>query len=318
MKQLTKNLSNESEKGRCLTKTLFNELKEGTLNGLLEYVKNDDTLDMEFRGDYLTIYYRGGELLVVKEKKTKYSWGKLNKKYIPSEYNGGNGLKNKPNQFEDYIPEAKHLIDYYIRHGKKNHLGEKEIQQLIVKENNYSPNSNDTDYFIVDMEYEESGNIEGGRFDLIALRWDSTVFARKKDEVSLAIIEVKQGINSIRTSEESSGLRKHQMDFDAFIEKKKNENKLEAFCNDMIKIFKQKCELGLIRANKKIESIETSSKLKPNYDSIEFICILANYKEKSDALDNELHEMKECKFITSSFMGYGLFANNIVTLPKKK
>ena len=68
MRQLTKNLSNESKKGRCLTETLFNELKEGTLNGLLEYVKNDDTLDMEFRRDYFTVYYRGGALLSVKEE----------------------------------------------------------------------------------------------------------------------------------------------------------------------------------------------------------------------------------------------------------
>jgi len=298
---------------RQLSKNLFNALKEGDLKGLLEYVKNDDTLDMEFRGKYFTIYYRGGKLLSVAETDTKeYDFRPLD-----VQYHEGIELKNAPKDYDSYIPEAKHLIDYYICTAKKNHLGEKEIQQLVVKENNYSPNSNDTDYFIVDMEYEESEKIEDGRFDLIALRWDSTSAARRKDDVSLAIIEVKQGINSIRTSENSSGLRKHQKDFNTFIEKKRNEGKLEAFCDDMIEIFKQKCELGLVRANSKIEGMTSIFELKPDYENIEFICLLANYKVYSDALNNELHEMNECKFITSSFMGYGLFANNIVTLPKK-
>ena len=252
-------------------------------------------------------------MLSVREtKSTEYEWDGLD-----SNYSDGTKLSVNPENFNSYILEAKHLVDYHICTAKKNHLGEKEIQQLVVKENNYSPNSQDTDYFIVDMEYEESGKIEDGRFDLIALRWDSTGAARRKDDVSLAIIEVKQGINSIRTSENSSGLRKHQKDFNTFIEKKKNEGKLEAFCDDMIEIFKQKCELGLVRANSKIEGMTSNFELKPDYENIEFICLLANYKVYSDALNNELHEMNECKFITSSFMGYGLFANNIITLPKK-
>lgn len=289
---------------RSLTKNLFNELKNGKLHTLLEYVQNDDTLDMEFRNNYITIYYRGGNIISVTESKNNddsytYTWEGINKDYLK-------GYKQKhedAEQFEEYIPEAKHIIDRYIC-KIKNHLGEKEIQQLIVRENNYSPNSQDTDYFIVDMEYEQNNS----RFDLIALRWDSNRSARNKNKVSLAVIEIKQGYKSVRTTEKKPGLKSHQDDF----------NKFEwtgEIKNDFLQIFKQKCELGLILANEKIDAINQDFELKLN-DHIDFICLLANYKKASKNLHNELEEMekKSCKFIRSHYMGYGLYADEIFTL----
>ena len=291
---------------RSLTKNLFNELKNGKLHTLLEYVQNDDTLDMEFRNNYITIYYRGGNIISVTESKNNddsysYTWEGINKDYLK-------GYKQKhedAEQFEEYIPEAKHIIDRYIC-KIKNHLGEKEIQQLIVRENNYSPNSQDTDYFIVDMEYEESQC--KGRFDLIALRWNSNTPDRKRNKVSLAVIEVKQGSKSIRTTEKKPGLKSHQNDFNKF-------NWTEEIKDDFLQIFKQKCELGLILANEKIEGINQYFKLELDND-IDFICLLANYKKASDNLHNELEEMekKSCKFIRSHYMGYGLYADEIFTL----
>ena len=163
---------------RKLNDNLFHALKEqnGKLHPLLEYIQNDDTLDMEFRKDYFTLYYRGGEILTVKENTVgSYLWEGLNEEYLL-----GSELNYDAEQFEAYLPIAKHIIDKYICVGPKNHLGEKEIQQLVVKENNYSQNSQDTDFFIVDMEYAEGRS----RFDLIALRWDSNINARKNNKVS--------------------------------------------------------------------------------------------------------------------------------------
>ena len=290
---------------RQLTNTLFHELKEGAFRPLLKYVQNDDTLDMELRGNYFTIYYRGGAILSVHETKSgKYEWSALDEQYSES-----TGLRYKPEQFDFYIPEAKHIIDFHICTSDKNHLGEKEIQQLVVKENNYSPNANDTDYFIVDMEFQEGKN----RFDLIALRWDSTGESRKKNKVSLAIIEVKQGIKSIMSSASSPGLRKHQKDYFEFVQKKS----LDKFCNDMLEVFKQKCGLGLVRANEKIQHITRDYTLQLNSSHIDFICLLANFKEYSRTLEIEFIGMEDCKFIKSSFMGYGLYANNMITISPK-
>lgn len=301
---------------RQLTPSLVKELKDekGKLHALLEYVKADDTLDMEFRGNSFTLYYRGGALLIVEEKSDgSYNWKGITEEYLLEGKDRYEQKHKEAEQFNEYIPEAKHIIDRYICLATKNLLGEKEIQQLVVKENNYSPNSQDTDYFIVDMEYEESS--ECGRFDLVALRWDSTGPARKKNTVSLAVIEVKQGYKSVKTSndETSPGLRSHQKDFVSFIELKKNEGELESFCDDMAMIFKQKCELGLILANKKIEDIKQDFPLSVNSD-IDFICLLANYKKASENLHNELAKMDSCRFIRSHYMGYGLYADEIFTL----
>ena len=68
---------------RQLTQTLFNDLKQGSLQSLLKYVREDDTLDLEFRGNSFTIYYRGGALLIVEERGNgKYTWKGLKKEYI--------------------------------------------------------------------------------------------------------------------------------------------------------------------------------------------------------------------------------------------
>lgn len=299
---------------RKLTQTLFNDLKQGSLQSLLKYVREDDTLDLEFRGNYFTIYYRGGALLSVKDNDDngKYSWTGLNEEYILKYEQKHKNAEN----FEEYIPEAKHIIDRYICTSPKNHLGEKEIQQLVVKENNYSPYSQDTDYFIVDIEYEESK--EGGRADLIALRWDSTIVARKSNKVSLAFIEVKQGYDTVRTriakdGRKSPGLKVHKNDYTRFIEQKKADGTFKDFCDDMLMIFKQKCELGLIVANKKIENLKIADPLYIE-EEIDFICLLSNYKKASDSLRNELNEMGSCKFIRSHYMGYGLYADEIFTL----
>lgn len=301
---------------RQLTPALFDELKneKSELHALLEYVKADDTLDMEFRGNSFTLYYRGGALLTVEEISSgSYNWNGITGKYLLAGKDRYEQKHKDAEQFDEYIPEAKHIIDRYIVLGPKNHLGEKEIQQLVVKENNYSPNSNDTDYFIVDMEYEEGKS----RFDLIALRWDSNGKSRQKNEVSLAVIEVKQGYNTIRTSKKSPGLRKHQKDFNAFIEKKQKSHKLDDFCQDMLMIFKQKCELKLIRANEKMKKITCDSNLQLKTPEIDFICLLANFKDKSRALEIEFIGMEDCKFIKSSFAGYGLYANKMFIISPK-
>ena len=286
---------------RRLSENFMKKLN-GEWKNLLEYIKDDDTLDLELRGKEITVYYRGGALLSIKEENDEtYTWKPLDAEYKKGKASMPTGCIR---DFENYIPQAKHVIDKYIVCSPKNHLGEKEIQQLVVKENNYSPNSNDTDFFIVDMEYQDSV----GRFDLVVLRWDSSTSARKSNNVSMAIVEVKQGIDTVRTSESNPGLKQHQNDFEKFCS---NPTAKKSFMNDMLTVFKQKCELGLIKANSKIENITEETKLQLVGD-LEFYCLLANYKPASKQLKNELEEMDDCKFFTSSYMGYGLYVKNII------
>ncbi|GHV66029.1 hypothetical protein FACS1894199_08460 [Bacteroidia bacterium] len=272
----------------------------GKHNQILSYVQNDDTLDMELRGNYVSIYYRGGKILKINED------GKietLDKKYLTGE----SSLPDPAKESDKYFPEAKHQIDVYVR-KKRNHLGEKEIQQLVVKENNYSCNSSDTDYFVIDMEYEG----KKGRFDLVALRWDATSSERQAKSLfvpTLTVIEVKQGYETIGGGE--SSLSQHYKDFSNFMD----ETDKKEFKEDMLMVFRQKRRLGLI------DDFELDDKLAGHYkdvtqcsQDIKFVALLANYKEKSTALKEELKKIGSCDVFRSHYMGYGLYESKIEKL----
>lgn len=278
---------------RSIKDEFVNELKNGTLRQLLEYVRTDDTLNLELRGGEIILYYRGGALLTVVQD--SYTFIGLSKEYRQSDTFIVPSIEN----IEEYIPKAKHVIDVYVN-TVKNHLGEKDIQQQIARENNYSVNSLDTDYFIIDTEYQNFG-----RFDIVAIRWDSTSSSRKLTAISplptLTIFEVKQGYKSIAGS---SGMVSHINDFNRFI----CSDGVDDFKTDMLNVFKQKCRLGLIRGIDKYryEDINTVAK------EIEFVFLLANYKSNSTQINKALKDIKECKFIYANAMGYGLYARNII------
>ena len=287
---------------RKIKDSFINELLKKSLNPLLRYVQLDDTLNMELRGSYVTLYYRGGAILTVKDD--SYKFEPLANKYLQGKMIINPSIEN----IEDYIPKAKHFIDIYVN-TVRNHLGEKEIQQEIAKENNFSTNSLDTDYFVIDTEYQDLG-----RFDIVALQWDSKSNIRKLPKSFkpvITIFEVKQGYNSIESKEKinngrkeysDSGMAAHLQDFNEFISTKN----IQDFKEDMIAVFQQKRELKLIKGAEKYKEVKSVS------DDIEFVFLLSNYKSESSKLQTELTKIKDCKFIYSNPMGYGLYVKNII------
>lgn len=107
---------------------------------------------------------------------------------------------------DGYLSKAKHVIDTY----NINEHFEYEVKQMIVRENNLKPNANDTDFFIIDTEYQ---NEDKNQFDIIALHIDSESAARRKAKASIAIIEIKQGNGSIKTTSQNHGIRRHLEDY---------------------------------------------------------------------------------------------------------
>ena len=287
---------------RKIKDSFIDELLNKSLNPLLRYVQLDDTLNMELRGSHVTLYYRGGAILTVKDD--SYKFEPLDNKYLQGKMIINPSIEN----IEDYIPKAKHFIDIYVN-TVRNHLGEKEIQQEIAKENNFSANSLDTDYFIIDTEYQDLG-----RFDIVALQWDSKSNIRKLPKSFkpvITIFEVKQGYNSIESKEKinngikeysDSGMAAHLQDFNEFISTKN----IQDFKEDMIAVFQQKRELKLIKGAEKYKEVKSVS------DDIEFVFLLSNYKSESSKLQTELTKIKDCKFIYSNPMGYGLYVKNII------
>lgn len=301
------------EKQRGLSDEFMMELKDGFLKPLLDFVKKDDTLLLQIRNNYINIYYRGGSLLKLEETGNNYkacfdeNYFKEGKVYLPNIINNNSTIK----EWIDKIPNLKQCIDEYFSLIKNS--SEREFQQLVARENSNSIISNSTDYFVTDIEYANS-SIQA-RFDIIAIKWISSVAARKKTEnCRLALIEMKFADNALTGN---SGLVDHINKAEIFCSNKENLNTLKL---ETITVFEQLRTLGLIKFSKN----GNENKIKQLHDEKpEFIFLLANHDPATTTLKKIINEVKpmenaELKFATSSFMGYGLYEENIINLAEFK
>lgn len=286
-------------KKRSISNSFLEQLKTGSLKSITDYVRVDPYLDLELRGDSVMIYYRGGKILTVTEKgllaglTDEYYLSPDTERILPSI----EGL-------HDYLAHAKHIVD--IHESTKNRkLGEKEIQQRVVYENNLSVNADKTDYFIADVEWADK-KVLGGRADIVAFCWK-----HKKPRnriVQLTLIEVKQGDKAIKSL---SGLKKHYDDYLSF---KEDQEYVDCLAKDMLLVLKQKKELGLVKGLDKLFEKE-NTEIEPQIETEpDFLFLLANYHHYSKYLQIECKELQDdCKFINASFCGYGLYKDLIKT-----
>ncbi len=286
-------------KKRQISEKMLNAFLSGKLSSLLEAVKKDDTLDLELRGDSVNIYYRGGSIFEIKERKNSFSIS------FDTNYCRGysTSLRGNPSPAEAVakLPFYKQAMDWWFHEHPKY---EREFQQVIVRENNnHGKISNGTDYYIVDIEFVD----DNARFDMVALKWLSDGAVRKDtSRISLALIEVKYGDGALKGT---GGIEKHLDDFQAFLSDKK---KVNDFCQDMSLVFSQKCRLGLVDGlNERQYDVKISSS-KP-----EVILIFANHDPESKILPAVLKkvELKKYPFsilvANASYMGYGLYAEQM-------
>lgn len=172
---------------------------------------------------------------------------------------------------------------------------EREFQQLVVRDNNYSSLANGTDFFIIDIEYAYPK-------DLVAVEWRSEGPKKKYPEKylpNLFIIEMKYGDKSLKGK---SGLKDHQRQFHHLLS---NEPYLEQSKQEMIHLFDQKRELGLIPYLAKSENKNAVTKFD---DEIQLAFLIANHDPARELFikEMELLESLEVNFIVSNFMGYGI------------
>ena len=268
----------------------------GKYHVITECVKEDPYLDFEMRGNSVMIYYRGGRVLCIRDNGEIIG---LDPQYI---YNKKMSVPQPDiNCINEYFFKAKSIVDKYECH-EKMHLGEKEIQQRVVYENNLSVNAQDTDYFIADTEWQNSDL--GGRADIVAFRWFRSGRARKQ-VVQLTLIEVKQGDNAIK---DACGLAEH---FSDFMKLKGNLELTKELGKDMLKVLTQKKELGLVKGLNKYFEDGKSPRI---YEEVDFVFLLANYHHYSTNLNQEIQKLPaDSKFFVSSFMGYGLYHHFIKT-----
>jgi len=296
------------DKSRGLSEAFLDDLEKGLLFPILDLVRTDVTLCLEIRGNYINIYYRGGNILRIEEDDGEGVYTvNFDRKYLIEETT--RIPKNLPkklissrtvNVWLSVIPFLKNEMDLWFGRNPKN---EREFQQLIVRENNLGRCAKSTDYFICDIEYANSN----GRFDLIVVRWPSSGPERKNNKnVGIAFIEMKYCDGALAGK---AGLKKHLKDMNDFLS---NQERLDNLKAEMKNVFNQMRRLKLINNQKDIAQLVDK---KPEY-----IFILANHDPASSVLRRELDGLPinypnlELKFAVSNFMGYGLYAQNIYGL----
>ena len=279
------------------------DLLSGCFSSLLEFVIDDPSLDLQIRDNYINIYYRGGNILKIGKKGSGYDY------FFDKEYFKGNKLNSKGKLLEhlntsswnEYIPDAKQVMDRFFGATKNE---EREFQQLVIRDNNRSSLANGTDFFIIDVEYAYT-NV--GIFDLIAVEWRSEGPKRKypdKYKPKLYIIEMKYGDKALKGK---SGLTDHLNQFHHLVS---NKSYLDQFKQEMIDLFEQKRNLGLIPCLAKTNN----PNIIPAFDDdIQFAFLLANHDPASELLIKELEviERTDVEFIVANFMGYGIYHQSV-------
>lgn len=304
---------------RSISNSFLEQLKTGNLKSITDYVRVDPYLDLELRGDSVMIYYRGGKVLTVTEKGVLM--GLADEYYLSPD---AERILPSIDGLHEYLAHAKHIVDIHEANPEYSKLGEKEIQQRVVYENNLSVNADNTDYFIADVEWADN-KVLRGRVDIVAFRWNH--MEHRKRIVQLTLIEVKQGEDAIRTNGENSpGLKKHYDDYLSF---KEDQEYVDCLAKDMLLVLKQKKELGLVKGldnlfEKKVTEKDASGNIVERRVEIDpqieaepdFLFLLANYHHFSKNLQIECEDKDwtdDCKFINASFCGYGLYKDLIKT-----
>ncbi|KJS88666.1 MAG: hypothetical protein JM58_00615 [Peptococcaceae bacterium BICA1-8] len=289
---------------RGLSDKFMYELKFGLLFPFLNLVIVDSTICLEIREESINLYYRGGNILRIKNNKGNFfaffdrgylDEATTNVPVLPEELNN----PAKVDQWIKCIPHIKHEMDLWFTKSPKS---ERAAQQITVQENNLSDSATGTDYFICDIEYAN----KNGRFDMIAVHWSSSSSSRKNDkDIGLSFIEMKYMDKALSGP---SGLAQHIFDINNFLTNPRNLIDLK---EEMKTVFNQKLELGLIRNQKRIVSFNDK---KP-----EIIIAIANHDPDSTILKDVMlnlqsNPLAEVKFAVSNFMGYGLYQDSLYTV----
>jgi hypothetical protein len=268
----------DSLPARAFPQSFLNQFKDenGLYRPLLDRILKDHTLMLALRGSYVNVYYRGGNLL----KLTSDGVAEFDANYLKD----GRELPSLPERIttaeslQSWLRAVPHLKDAMDRYFVDAEKLEREFQQIVARENNQSKISNETEYFISDIEYADTG----ARFDMLAVRWPRRD-RRHVDRCRMCLIEMKYGDDAYVGS---SGLVEHLEALDAFLCEKA---KVDGLRMTMQTQFNQLRDLGLLRVNQ-------SGSITIATERPEVVILLANHHPGKSNLGKILRELADPKF----------------------
>lgn len=290
---------------RGLSPEFFSALQSGELAPIVERVRADRTLCLEIREDSINVYYRGGSLLKVERAGSKYMFG-----FDHNYFNASPTLTPPPSPVDaatwaDAVPAFKNAMDLFFGRVPKD---EREIQQHLLRDNNFGGVARSTDFYICDIEYRS----KHGQFDAVGVHWPSSPQDRKRSEGRrLAFFEVKQGDGALdgdRTSDGKSGLHAHVRDVNSCLE---GPGHLDAIKKEMLTIFNQKRALGLLDCGKDLGSFSDELPL--------LVLVLVNHDPGKTRLRELLQPVPDSphadlRIAVGSLMGYGLYDQGVLSV----
>jgi hypothetical protein len=304
---------------RKLCSKFMTDLQSGILFPLLKRIKEDQTLMLAIRDNYINIYYRGGNVCELSQSGDGASYtAKFDKNYnktpdpLPILFPFSLNNSEHASALVKAIPELKYRMDNFLT---KNGKSEREFQQLVVRENNYSPIAGKTHYFIVDIEI--AGILPGARYDMLAVRWLS--HERKRSGALVpALIEMKYGTDALGGS---ASLKKHMDDAYALRE---NEAEWGHVLSGLEAQLNQLDELGLLtfKRSPRVKRLEIDRDA-----TAEMIFLLAGHNPGSTKLATILNAIGlaeaerggfDLLFFVSSFAGYGMYREAMLNLEQFK
>ncbi|WP_223643784.1 hypothetical protein [Corallococcus sp. EGB] len=277
---------------RGLSPEFLADLQGGLLAPIRERVVRDQSLCLELREDYINVYYRGGNVMRVSRADGGYS------AFFDTKYFQGSVLSMPEPRLREAsdvaswlaaLPTLKQAMDL-TQPGE-----EREVQQLILRDNNVGGVARSTDYYVCDIEYAN----HHGRFDLVAVRWPSTPAARKRQGGHRLVLgEVKFGDGAL---EGTAGLHAHINDVNAYLAAPGN---LAALKQEMLRVFNQKRALRLIDCEKDLVAFSEEAPM--------LLLVLVNHDPDKSRLRELLRSLPpsphaELRIATGSLLGYGLY-----------
>jgi hypothetical protein len=291
-----------------ISSDFFKDLENGILSSLTAKVRADDTLMLAFRRNSINIYYRGGSILRLScENKPRSYAAHFDQNYAKS---SPNDLPDLPPVITDKahceawlraMPTLKEIMNgFFATHTKS----EREFQQLVAWENNRSGISNETEYFITDVEHADVK--QRARIDMLGLKWLSE--KRKVGLCTPVFIEMKYGIGAY---DGAAGIAKHVRDLNDILSTVEARDQFNQIIANQ---FNKLSRLGLVHFNKSkaVDQVEVLG-------TPEVIFLLSNHNPRSRTLLNTLASIEESphfqlRFFAASFAGYGMHESCMMNL----
>lgn len=283
---------------RELSSYFITELQKGKLVPLLNKVKRDSDLDLQIREDYINIYFKGNNLLKLKEDLSF----EIDKKFtdakedisFSTEDSCSDFIKNKLPQIKERIIDAKTI---------KNTL-EIEYEQLLIRANNYTSSVN-SEYLIVDRQYARAGEQRKNQMDLLGVFLERGSRGSQSLRAAPFVAEVKFSLNpDIPNLPEQISRYYTQI-----------ENDYKGFVSQAELLLNQKAELGLFDSSNGLVNKLKSAKVDPDIKNLRIIIVLVDYNPYSSKYGSEVvSQLKELPYFNQIYIfntGFAMWQKNV-------